>query len=508
VTYTAVYASSDDLVTITLDQTAGVGATLSYTINGTSFVYVAGLPFTVIKGDTLNISASVPGTHEFVRWQDPLAVLGTSPSVSSVPLSGYDAMVTFTAVFATLGNRIEVTLASDPAGAPLEYQIGALAAVNYTASFPMVRSEILKVIAPAHYSSRDFARWDGPAGTIGTSTTVSGISLPATGTAVTYTAYYQLPDIEIHIDITGTGTVTVTGTGYSKVVTATGTIAVPESAGSLTFTASATAPWVFSHWIILPYAFTDPTTGPHSIPSGTTVYVTFLSTSDPENSKYIAVSAEPPVGGTVAWSFNDRGILIYRETVGGFSDGRAPASAEVTFTVKAVNPLYAFLYWSGDVSAMASGSDEKISTSAEGDIIVKAVFALLTDVVEVKIQINGSGSVLVSINNGPSFVYSEMFRVSVTDVVTTTAKPSTGWSFSHWAVDGTEHSAYERDFSFPQHTTIYATFVSDSKGFFDLEAWQWWLLLLIVILIIETTAVICYRRSRFWREGEEEETEH
>ncbi|MCL2032056.1 MAG: hypothetical protein FWG96_02115, partial [Methanomassiliicoccaceae archaeon] len=220
VTYKAVYATSSDTIEVTLAQTGGAGATLTYVLNGIEYPYSA--PFTVLRTDSLSPSANAYGSYEFVRWQDSDGnILSTIPSPGSFDLSGYGSAVTMTAVFAASGGRITVTLTSEPTGAILFYTIPGLNEVQYTASFPMSRDETLSIRASPAIGTYGFLRWEGPDGIIGTNETVTGLSLPSTGTTAAYKAVYASATGNLTITLTQTGgagaalSYTVNGTTYA-----------------------------------------------------------------------------------------------------------------------------------------------------------------------------------------------------------------------------------------------------------------------------------------------------
>ncbi|MCL2032057.1 MAG: hypothetical protein FWG96_02120, partial [Methanomassiliicoccaceae archaeon] len=200
--YNAVYAATGDLLTITMTQTGGAGATLSYILNGVDYLYSA--PFTVRKSaDSVSISASSYGSFDGVRWQDDIGnILSLTPVSGNLNLSVYGSAVTITAVFAAPGDRVIVTLSSEPAGAVLFYTISGLNEVQYTTSFPMSRSETLSVRASATNGTYDFLRWEIPGGSIvGTSEVVTSMSLPSTGTTATYKAVYVAPGDRIIVTL-------------------------------------------------------------------------------------------------------------------------------------------------------------------------------------------------------------------------------------------------------------------------------------------------------------------
>jgi hypothetical protein len=188
-TYTAVYTTSTNILEITLSQTGGASSALSYTVNGgASQSYTT--PFYTLRTDTVAVMATVPGTYEFVRWQDDLGHIVGITTTETLNLTLYASVqaVEVTAVFATAGNRLMVTLDSDPTGAALTYTIGTLNPILYTTPFPMERSEALILNAPSSHAGGSFTMWSD--GTTQWNTATASVTLPATGTTVTFTAHY------------------------------------------------------------------------------------------------------------------------------------------------------------------------------------------------------------------------------------------------------------------------------------------------------------------------------
>ena len=194
-TYTAYYPDASDLI-ITLDQTGGAGATLSYTVNGTTMTYT-GTPFSANKGDTVSLDVVASGAFDFIRWQDPYGdVISVNPTTGTLNLQPYETSVTITAVFENSGDRILVDMYSVPSGADLWYTIttsvGVLKETSYAGAFPMGRNETLDVRA-GNIPNYEFDRWEDSSGTtVGTTQTTAGLTMPSDGSTETFTAFMTL----------------------------------------------------------------------------------------------------------------------------------------------------------------------------------------------------------------------------------------------------------------------------------------------------------------------------
>jgi hypothetical protein len=140
-TYTAVYAVTADMLTISLAAN-GATAQLKYRVNDIEYDYT--VPFTVDKkNDKVEISAIGPSGYTFLRWNDGTKIIPGDEKIDiSTILGNYGATVTFTAVFAEDVYDL-VTITLDPNGAELYYKIGTLDEMRYTVPFLMDRNEKL-----------------------------------------------------------------------------------------------------------------------------------------------------------------------------------------------------------------------------------------------------------------------------------------------------------------------------------------------------------------------------
>jgi len=262
--------------------------------------------------------------------------------------------------------------------------------------------------------------------------------------------------------------------------------------------ASSSGTWAFAYWIVNGSEGSSSTLA-QKFTVNTELFVRFLNEApghggDKQITTEVKRLPSDSDGGSVEWSYVDGGVTIVRN-----SQGYAPKNAVITFTASA-DPDHRFLYWSGDVSEMATTTS---SSSAE-DIHAIAYFASDADTVTVTVTSEGSGSVLVSIKNGPSFTYTRPFNVSVNDVVTKTASPSTGWTFSHWlGEDGVKDNSVTKEFRFSDHTTVHAVFSMNGSKLSDWE--------LPIILILGNILLVLVAKAFKWiifgRDDDEEEEE-
>jgi hypothetical protein len=158
-------------------------------VNGNTFPYTG--PFRVLKDDDVTVIVSNYAPNEFVRWQDSLNNIVGPSDTETLDMSLYasESTVTISTKFAAPGDRIVVSLGSDPLGATLYYKIGSLKEYQYTTDFPMERNESLTIRASAIHGTDVFLRWENSSSVIGTTATLS-VTLPATGTNATFTAKY------------------------------------------------------------------------------------------------------------------------------------------------------------------------------------------------------------------------------------------------------------------------------------------------------------------------------
>jgi hypothetical protein len=240
-------------------------------------------------------------------------------------------------------------------------------------------------------------------------------------------------------------------------------------ATSVTITETSSSPWVFSYGKINQAAPFYDTFTPQSVVflgSNASAYMQFLNTN---SSRHIDVSADPPAGGTVTWSFTDNGTVVTKT-----GSGYAPASATVTISVTA-GPLYDFIYWSGDLSGISS---TVTSPASAGNVTATAHLALLTDVISFTVNIEGSGTVNVIINGTPVTAERSSFtlKTSVNYTTELDATPDKKYSFSHWTVNGSDVSA--NSITLAPGDAVTAVFIANSNG-----TGVWWMWVVLAILV-------------------------
>ena len=427
--FTAVYADESDILTIKLDQTGGATATLSYAVNGTSYTYSD--PFRVLRTDTLYLNASAFGSFEFVRWQDSAGnILGTTESATP-SLSQYPGLsdVTMTAVFATSGNRVMVTLASAPAGASLHYTIGSLNEAAYAGAFPMVRSEALEIRAGAHGTNL-FVRWESGSVIIGT-TAALPVTLPASpANAVTYTAIYAATAdiLEISLRTDGTSATlsyTINGTAFQYE----GKFIVLR-ADTVSVTASDFGSYEFVRW----YDSLNRIVG--TAPSSALLLSAYASQS---SVTLTAVFAAPGDRVMVTLVSNPTGAVMYY-TIGSLAEvqytAAFPTERHEALSIRAssTHSGNAFLRWERAGTIISVTPAASVTLPASGLFVTyTAIYPASANVLIIGLdQYGGAYATLSYTINGTPFSYAGQFSVLRTDAVTVTTSTPSGYELVRW----------------------------------------------------------------------------
>jgi hypothetical protein len=432
--FTALYAAASDIVTVTMAQTGEADATLTYTINnGNAYTYTA--PFTISRDDQLSVSATVPSGFAFLRWHDGTYVLDTVPG-TDIDISECGATVTLTAVFATVSGTVMVSLGSEPADADIYYKVKGLEEALYKSPFNTERDEKLALRAAQSIGDDGFVRWEGPEGVIGATTSLS-VSLPATGTSVTYTAYYAHSDALATIVLEQTGgadasfSYTVNGEPYDY--TETGPFTVIKS-DRVIITAVASSAFTFLRWhdgaMILSL---DPTVDSDNLdPSvyGTVVHLTavFAPVAD-----VVTVSLDSdPTGAELHYRIGSLEEALYTDP---FNMER---TEDLTVRALQLHGENGFLRWTGPDGIISSRRTTAVSlpeTGSEATFIVQFVppEELFTITLE---QTGGADAKLTYTVNDNQFTYTGAFTVTKTDVITILAAVPDKFTFLRWH-DGT-----------------------------------------------------------------------
>jgi len=246
-----------------------------------------------------------------------------------------------------------------------------------------------------------FGAWSGDASGTALSTTVT-----ITGD-MSVTATFTQDDYTLTLNADGNGTVDAdpdqTTYIYGDVVT---------------LTAIANPGWTFDAW--------------SGDASGTALSTTVTITGN------MAVTA----------TFTQDGYSLDVDTVGNGSVGMDPVQGSyaynqvVTLTATA-DPGWTFASWSGD----ASGSDNPLQITIQGDTLITATFT--QNAYALTVNISGNGTVVADPDQ-PSYAYG--------DVVTLTATADPGWAFDGWSGDASG-SDNPLQVTIVDDTTITATFV-------------------------------------------------
>ncbi|MDR2698615.1 MAG: carbohydrate-binding domain-containing protein [Candidatus Methanoplasma sp.] len=435
--YTAVYMSAADAVKISIDSRGGTGATFEYSVNdGAAISYSA--PFTLSKtDDKVAVMASVPNGFEFIRWQDSEGnILSTSASSDPIDLSDYGHNVTFTAVFSLAGDRIMVTLNSDPTGAELYYKIGSLAEAVYTEPVPAERSEIIEIGASSSYGDRNFVRWEDSTGSpnviIGTNPIRSNISLPSTGTTASYTAVYALPGDMITINLSqilgarATLMYTVNGADfqYSDPFAVLRTDVVSTYASNIGI-------YEFIRWQddIGGVISTDIQTGDIDLSPYDGSEVTFTAIFSAPGGKVEVTLLSAPVGADLYYTIGSLNEAKYT--------AHFPMKRDESLSIRAssTNDPDVFVRWETQgkpmsISAVVSG----ISMPQTGtEVSYTAVYASSSDLVNITLYQTGEANADLGFSlNGAAFIYSTPFNVLGSDAVSITASVPPGFGFLRW----------------------------------------------------------------------------
>jgi hypothetical protein len=429
-TYTALYAQQGDYLEVTMDQTGGAGAVLSYILNNNEYTYDA--PFYILNADAFAVVAAASSTHDFVRWQDSLHnIVSTDRESDDIDPTDYVTSVTFTAVFTTAGGRVMVTLDSNPAGAILQYTIGSLNEVTYTMPFPMARSETLVLNAPPIYSTLSLIRWQDHSGTIiETTDALSGITMPSSGTAVTFTAVYNIWTITLGDHDNGKIQWSTDGVNYRDF----------DAAGKWTFPrgvnvwlqAEGTVTYEFSYWYDDLAIAGD--TNPYSfvITSDMLVSAAFYG---PGTSLSFTVTPDMHDNGKIQWSIDD---VNYFDLVTG---GKTFPQGTTVYLEAVADSGYEFMVWTGDVPP-ASIMVAKYTYNGSLSITVGAIFDIGgiagTDYFTVTLGVMTHGAIQwsedgMTYNDFPNIAGTFLKRFPISPAgIYLMAVGNIGYEFSYW----------------------------------------------------------------------------
>jgi hypothetical protein len=416
--FTAIYANPLDTLRIDLEQTGGANADLSFTINGDTFPYV--LPFRVLRTDTLSVEASNFGSYEFVRWQDSAdGIIGISAS-EDIDLSSYasESSVTLTAVFAAAGERVMVSLDSQPFGATLYYKIGTLNEVTYSGAFPMERNEALRIKASAMHGTDVFVRWEDDAPSVIGTTATLPVTLPATGTTASFTAIYADSVNTLLIDIIQTGganaDVSYTVNGDTLQYTAPFRVLKTDVVSVEAFNY---APYEFVRWqdnlgnIVGTSDSESLNMSLYMSESSITLKAVFAAAGE----RMTVTLESDPTGATLYYKI---GSLKEYEFTGDFPMER---SESLTIRASATNGADGFVRWEDDVPAVI-GTTAALSVTlpATGTTaLFTAIYAPSSNTLEITLgQIGGALVTYEYTVNGTPDTYTIPFTVLKTDVVT------------------------------------------------------------------------------------------
>jgi len=361
-TYGALPVKLGALVEITLEAAVSNGTlptdvTFTYTDGGTPQKYTA--PFYVAETSFLTVTVSVPAGYEFLRWHDSSNIIGASAMAQTIDVTAYSlaGSATITVAFAVSGNRITVTLDSDPDGALLEYAIGTFNPQTYTGPFWMDRSEILMVGAetthtfPSDVFSRSFLRWESSSGMIWNTATISNMTMPLSpAVTVGYTAVYPDPGDILVIDLTQTGgaSAALTYTVNSVPFTYTGIPFTILKTDNFAITASNYGTHQFMRWYDSDghIVSNTATTGSLNL-SGYGTSITFVAYFvDPASTATLTLSSYPALSG--AFQYRLYGTLSW---IGYGGPVTLNAGDRVEIHATAI-PGYSFRFWGDDTAEL------------------------------------------------------------------------------------------------------------------------------------------------------------
>lgn len=177
--------------------------------------------------------------------------------------------------------------------------------------------------------------------------------------------------------------------------------------------------------------------------------------------------------------------LTIEAEVGGDTNPSPDTYTYVEGTIVTIEAIpdsgWRFTGWAGN----ASGTDLVINVTMNRNRTVTAQFEEDVETYELDVNIEGQGTVNIS---PESTVYQEGA------VVTLTANPASGWSFSHWSGDA---SGSEREITvtMDEDKTITAHFIEDDDDEepSDFLSDNWWLLLILVLVVIIILVLVMKR---------------
>jgi hypothetical protein len=407
------------------------GVNFAYTDGGTPQVYTA--PFYAAEDGSLTVTVQVPAGYEFVRWQDSLDnSIGESPSAQAIDLTAYSATrsAALTAVFAVSGNRVTVTLDSDPAGASLKYAIGALDQQTYTEPFRMERSEILSVEAEAtHTVSGDaFLRWES-GGMHWNSAVLSNISMPsAPAAAVRYTAVYPDADdtVAVGLEQRGGASAALKYTVNSVPFAYAGVPFTVLKADAVTISVSDYGTHQFIRWYdsggyVVSNTVTIDSPKLPSYGSSVTFTAFFV---DPANAAVMTLDSNPVLSGTFQYRLSGTVSWI---GYGGPAVLNKGDEADIRITPASG---YTFRFWSDD-----SRGDSERTYTVNSNVTLTAYFLSDADKVNVTLTSDPAATGTFSWQL-PGMIspiaYEGAFYVNKTDNLTITAEAAAGYTFKMW----------------------------------------------------------------------------
>ena len=437
------------LEAIVLEGTLPDGVTFTYTDSGTPQIYTA--PFYVSETCSLLITVHVPAGYEFLRWQDSLDnIVGASATAQTADVTAYSAArsAVLTSVFAVSGDRITVTLDSDPVGALLEYAIGNLKPQTYTGPFWMERSETLTVKAETVHTfigetfSRSFLRWENDNGMFWDTATMSNLPMPsAPVVAIVYTAVYPNPDDMVVIDLAHTGgaSAALTYSVNSVQFTYTGTSFTILRTDSLTIAASSYGMLQFMRWYDSEGHIVSNTvaTGTLNLTGyGSNIIFTAYFV-DPASAATLTLNSYPVLSG--AFQYRLSGTLSWIG-YGGSVALNIGDSVEIRATASSG---YGFRFWEDPAEANA---DRTYTVSANATLTAFFLAIAASNKVTITLTSNpastGTFSWQLPGMIAPIVCTTSSFDVNKADYLTVIASAESGYTFRMWEDSSTLSTRY------------------------------------------------------------------
>ena len=430
VTYNAVFVRDGDKLIVYMEQAGNADAKLQYTLNGVTYTY-DGSPFAIRKSaDSISVSASAYGDNEFVRWQDSIGmIISTSPVSGDLSLADYYSTVTFKAVIAEPGDRVTITLTSDPSGADLYFTIGGLLPIRYTEPFAMDRTEFLTITA-AGLSEHDFLRWEGPNGIIGYVYEIEGVTIPTSAASASYNAVFVKEEDKLSVDMTQTGGAganlqyTLNGVTYDFV----NPFVVRKNADILSVSASSYGNYEFIRWADSDGRLISKTSASGNLSLDYGSGITFNAVFAEEGGRVMVTLISDPFGGSFDYIIDGMERMLYAEP---FAMDR-----KETLTVSASNIAYhVFLRWEGPEGIVGYGQETAgINLPLTGaSVAYSAVFADPDDILTITLEHNaGAGTVLQYTLNGITYDYVDPFKVKRSDSVSVSVSSYGDYEFIRW----------------------------------------------------------------------------